>query len=152
MRGTKRVAAAALVVAGLAVAALGGAGCGTDEGPAGAASQADLAGRTFEATGAAGFELIDDVTLAFDDEGNLSADAGCNTMNGAYTIDDGALEVEALASTMMGCDPNHMDQDAWLGELLTSSPNVSLTGDRLTLRSGEDSLALLEAEAEDAGG
>ena len=114
--------------------------------------QADLAGRTFEATGAAGFELIDDVTLAFDDEGNLSADAGCNTTNGAYTIDDGALEVEALASTMMGCDPNHMDQDAWLGELLTSSPNVSLTGDRLTLRSGEDSLALLEAEAEDAGG
>ncbi len=140
------------MVAGLAVVALGGAGCGTDEGPAGAASQADLAGRTFEATGAAGFELIDDVTLAFDDEGNLSVNAGCNTMNGAYTIDDGTMEVEALASTMMACDPNHMDQDAWLAELLTSSPDVSLTGDRLTLRSHEDSLALLDTGAEGAEG
>ena len=151
MWGTTRVAAA-LMVTGLAVVALGAVGCGADEGAAGAASAADLAGRTFESTGAEGFDLVDDVTIEFDDEGNLSANGGCNTMNGAYTIEDGTLEAGALASTMIGCDPNHLDQDAWLAELLSSSPEASLTGDRLTLRSDDDSLTLVDTGDGDAEG
>ena len=35
---------------------------------------------------------------------SISAQAGCNTQNGGYTITDGVLEVGAMASTMMACD------------------------------------------------
>jgi heat shock protein HslJ len=136
-----------LVAGVLAVGLL--AGCGSEEGPAGAATAGELEGRTFVATGADGVRLVDQITLAFED-GTVVGNGGCNIMRGGYTVDDGVLQVEVLAQTMKGCDPAHLDQDAWLAALLTDEPEVSLTGDRLQVRTLDDSLTLVNAASPDA--
>jgi heat shock protein HslJ len=71
-------------------------------------------------------------------------------MRGGYTVDDGVLQVEVLAQTRKGCDPAHLDQDAWLAALLTDEPEVSLTGDRLQVRTLDDSLTLVDIDSPDA--
>ena len=79
----------------LALSALALAACGSDDDTAsGSAPTADdLDGTTFESTDVTGRELVADttVTLAFQADA-VSANAGCNTMNGGYTITDGTLE------------------------------------------------------------
>jgi heat shock protein HslJ len=134
-----RTALALLTLSALALAA-----CGSDDdSPAadeslpavGSAPAADdLAGRAFESTEVTGHELVADSTieLAFTTD-SLSARAGCNSMNGGYSITDGALEVGAMASTMMACSDDLMAQDTWLSEFLSSAPAIALDGDTLTL-------------------
>jgi heat shock protein HslJ len=85
----------------VALSALALAACGDDDTldadetlpPVGAAPQpADLAGATFGSSAVTGYELVADstISLSFGDD-TVSADAGCNTMNGGYTITDGTL-------------------------------------------------------------
>jgi heat shock protein HslJ len=84
------------------------------------------------------------VMLAFDDKGNLSANAGCNTMSGQYSLSGGRLVVEGpLASTLMGC-PGRDNNDAALSAFLTSRPSLTLKGDTLTLASGSASMTLVD--------
>jgi heat shock protein HslJ len=147
-----RTALALFTLSALALAA-----CGSDDDtpdadetlpPVGAApSPADLDGLTFESTAVTGHELVADstITLSFQDD-LVSANAGCNTMNGGYTITDGALEVDAMATTMMACADDLMAQDTWLSEFLTSSPAVGLDGTTLTLTGDDASITLAEVE------
>ena len=103
---------------------------------------ADLAGSTYTSTEVRGHDLVEgsQVTLTFDD-GRISANAGCNTMNGAATWEGETLEVEGpLASTMMACEEPLMEQDTWLSDFLTSSPDLAVEGDELTL--GDDSAGM----------
>jgi len=73
------------------------------------------------------------ITVAFAD-GRLSANTGCNTINGGYQIEDGQLVVdEQLATTEMACDQERMDQDQWFIDFLTASPALTQTGEELTL-------------------
>jgi heat shock protein HslJ len=98
----------------------------------------DIEGREYESTEVRGHELVEGstITMTFE-EGRISAQAGCNTLNGAATWDDGTLEVaEPLASTMMACDEALMEQDQWLSEFLTSGPAIEIDGDTVTL--GDD--------------
>lgn len=129
----------------LALSALALAACGSDDDPAsGSAPTADdLDGTTFESTEVTGHELVADttITLAFQADA-VSANAGCNTMNGGYTITDGTLEVATMASTMMACEDALMAQDDWLAEFLASGPEIALDGDSLTLTGAESSLTL----------
>ena len=37
-------------------------------------------------------------------DGNISVAAGCNTLNGTYTIEGGVLHTSELAATLMACD------------------------------------------------
>lgn len=107
-----------------------------------------LEGRTFSATEVRGHELVEGsaITLTFED-GQVSANAGCNTLFGAASWDGGTLDVEeALASTLMACDDALMAQDEWLGDFLTSNPALSLAGTTLTL--GDDSAGLTLTEEE----
>ncbi len=132
----------------LALSALALAACGSDDdSPAaddslpavGSAPAADdLADRAFESTEVTGHELVADtvVELAFTTD-SLSANAGCNSMNGGYSITDGSLDVGAMASTMMACPDELMEQDAWLSEFLSSGPAIALDDDTLTL-TGDD--------------
>jgi heat shock protein HslJ len=144
-RARRAAAVAAAGVLGVGVLAA----CGVDEGPAGAASADDLEGRAFVATGADGVDLVGQVTLAFED-GAVIGNGGCNTMRGGYTVDEGVLQVEELAQTMKACDPAKTAQDAWLAALLSDEPEASLAGDRLTVRTLDDSLMLVDADAADA--
>ena len=99
-----------------------------------AGGSADLEGRTFTATEVRGHDLVEGsaITLAFED-GQVSANAGCNTIFGEAQWDGGTLEAEQLASTLMACDDALMAQDEWLTALLTSSPTLSVDGTTLTI-------------------
>jgi heat shock protein HslJ len=136
-----------------ALSALTLAACGSDdESPAandslpgvGSAPTADdLADRSFEATEVTGHELVADSTieLVFTAD-SVAARAGCNSMNGGYSIVDGTLDVSAMASTMMACSDELMAQDTWLSEFLSSGPAIALDGDVLTLTGDGASLTL----------
>ena len=139
----------------LALSALALAACGSDDdSPAAddslpavgsAPTAADLTDRSFESTEVTGHELVADSTieLAFMAD-SVAARAGCNSMNGGYEIVDGTLEVGVMAATMMACDDALMDQDTWLSDFLTSSPEIALDGDTLTL-TGADATVTLSA-------
>ena len=114
---------------------------------------ADLVGRTY-----VGDDIrVDDkpyplvkgstLRLTFDDS-RVSASAGCNSMSGSATWDGGVLVVEkqTLSMTEMGCEPDLMDQDLWLADLLTSEPRLAASDSLLTLTSGDTVVALVDEE------
>ena len=108
----------------------------------------DLDGRTYTSTEVRGHDLVagSQVTLTFED-GRVSAQAGCNTMNGAATWDDGTLDVTGpMASTMMACEQALMEQDQWLSSFLTSSPALEADGQTLTLGDDSSGMTLTEQE------
>jgi len=120
------------------------AACGSDDS---AASPPDVAGKEFVSTEVEGHELVPDTTIRITFAADtLSANAGCNMMNGGYSFDGDTLEVEAMASTMMFCDDGLGDQDTFVSEFLTSGPTVVLDGDQLTLTSGDVTVTMLDRE------
>jgi heat shock protein HslJ len=139
----------------LTLSALAFAACGSDDDTAsGSAPTADdLEGTAFESTEVTGHELVADTTisLAFQDD-RVSANGGCNTMNGGYTITDGTLEVAAMASTMMACSDELMAQDDWLAEFLAGGPEIALDGDTLTLTGGDSTMTLAAVQDADVEG
>lgn len=68
----------------------------------------------------------------------LSASAGCNTLSGRASDDNGRLVVGDILVTEIGCEPfaARHGQDKWLESLLRSQPHWTLQGTRLTLDNG----------------
>jgi heat shock protein HslJ len=97
------------------------------------ASAASLDGHAYVSTSVTGRDLVagSTVTLTFG-AGRLGANAGCNTMSGAYQLADGKLSVGQMASTMMACPDPLMAQDTWLAAFLDGAA-VTQGGDTLTL-------------------
>jgi heat shock protein HslJ len=85
------------------------------------------------------------VALSFDD-GQVQASAGCNSLFGAARWDGSTLVVSGMGGTEMGCAPDLMEQDNWLVGLLTSSPDVAVSGSQLTLTSGDTVVTFLDRE------
>src|SRR3990172_738506 len=85
--------------------------------------------------------------LAFS-SGQVSVNAGCNSMSGPYRIDGARLVVDELATTEMGCEPPLMDQDRWVADLLDGA-TVALDDDTLTLTKGVIHVVLLDREIAD---
>ena len=129
------------------------AACGSDGGgtatPASAGALTDAIGRTYVSTGVAvdgkphALVAGSQVRLTLQDD-SVNADAGCNLMSGAFRLRGDRLEVDALAGTEMGCEPALMQQDQWLVGLLTSSPAIAASGDRLTLTAGQTVLSMVD--------
>lgn len=95
----------------------------------------DLAGRTFAATDVQGRTLVpgSELTIEFDAK-RLHANAGCNGLAGAWSIEDGRLRTDGdLAQTQMACEEPLMRQDEWLAAFLASGPRIALDGETLTL-------------------
>ncbi len=129
----------------LTISAIALAACGSDDDTAsGSAPTADdLAGQAFESTSVDGYDLVDGATIELGFESDvLGARAGCNSLSGSYTITDGTLEVETMASTMMACEDALMEQDQWLSEFLTSGPDIALDSATLTLTGADATLTL----------
>jgi heat shock protein HslJ len=141
----------AVGLSALLVGACAGAGSSPDSQRLGraATTSADLDGRTFLGIDAVGRTLVpgSQVHLSFVDD-QLSAQAGCNTMGGAYRIDGDRLAAGPLSTTEMACEPALMDQDRWLAELLGGAA-VTLSGDTLTLADGGVALVLQDREVVD---
>ena len=91
--------------------------------------------------------LVDgtEVSLTFED-GNLSVQAGCNTMNGGYTTTDGRFEVSTLAQTQMACQDERQSQDQRLAAFLEAGPTVTLDIDELTLASDDITMVAVESD------
>jgi heat shock protein HslJ len=79
------------------------------------------------------------IQIIFHDD-SLSANAGCNTLIGAASIDGDQLAVDTLASTQKACEDDLTRQDAWLSDFLTSGPTVEVLGPDLWLSHGDDTV------------
>lgn len=140
-----------------AVSALALVACGDDSdsnpgdtsGPDGPSVLA-IDGATYLSDTVTGQTLVDGsrLTLNFDG-GRLGASAGCNSMGGDFTVDDGVLTVGDMAMTEMACDEPLMTQEQWYAQFLTSGPTITQDGDRITLVSGDVTLVMLDREVAD---
>ena len=72
--------------------------------------------------------------MTFEGDG-ISANAGCNTMNGTYEVEDGVLDGGAVGQTQMACEDDLQQQDVWVAALLEGEPTVTLVDDTLTITS-----------------
>jgi heat shock protein HslJ len=117
----------------------------------GAQPAENVAGRQFLSTGVtvkgAPLSLVEGtrILLAFE-EVRLSANAGCNTMSGGYTITAGQLLVGDLATTMMACAQPLMTQDQWLAAFLNKRPLIRLSGSDLTLEADGTIVSFVDRE------
>jgi heat shock protein HslJ len=141
-------AAAALLVLALAAA------CGGDDGEVvaeGTPPPADPAGEwrsTSVTEDGKARKLVEGTRVGLDfADGNLRAQAGCNTISGPVKFVDGHLEVGSLAMTEMGCPgKGRHEQDSWLSEFLGGRPAYTYSGDRLDLTSGGTRIELAPRE------
>lgn len=125
----------------------GGSSGGNGDGDAGDPRSAplDLDGKTFTATQANGWVIVTDSTIQLTfDEGRISAQAGCNTLNGGATWTDALVLDGPLASTMMACPAGLEAQDQWLTKLLESEPRIALDGETLILGNDGNGLTMTE--------
>ena len=110
------------------------------------AGSGELDGMRFAATDVTGYEPAGDtnLTLAFDD-GQLSVNAGCNTLGSAYELADGTLTwTGEPRATMMACPEDLQAQDTWLTDLFTAGVTAELDGGTLTLTSDDVTITLEE--------
>jgi heat shock protein HslJ len=137
------------LLAGLAGTVILLAACGDDDTEP-ADATASVEGKTFLSVGSDNFEIVEGSTirLTFQD-GSIGAVAGCNNMGGSYVITDGVLEVGELVQTEMACAEALMDQDMRLAAFLTSSPEVTVDGDDLTLEGSDSSIDFQNREVVD---
>ena len=106
---------------------------------------------TYVSTEVTGYDLVADTTirLTFED-GNLSVNAGCNTMFAPYELTDDSLAwTEEPAATMMGCPDDLAAQDQWLAELFTTGVGAAADGPTLTLTSDDVTIVLSRAPEAD---
>ena len=116
---------------GLAVALFAVAACSDDR----SITNEDIDATAWVSSSVEGETLVEgtQIELAFQD-GQIAANAGCNNMNGAYTLDNATLLVRQMAQTLQGCPDDLTAQDQWLLALLESQPRLSLDGEELTMK------------------
>ncbi len=77
------------------------------------------------------------ISLRFSD-GQVSAEAGCNTMSGPVQFPDGTLVVKELAMTEMGCPgTGRHEQDQFVADFLTGAPAYTFDGTTLRLNTAQ---------------
>jgi heat shock protein HslJ len=121
----------------------------TDASPDGPSVLA-IDGATYLSETVTGYTLVDGSVLRLSFDGDrLSADAGCNTMGGGFSVTDGKIVLDGpMMQTEMFCD-GLMDQESWFAELLAASPAITQDGDRITLATDDVTLVMLDREIAD---
>ena len=120
------------------------ASCSNSSESAAGASSASVEGKTFVSTSVTGHTLVPGTAVTLTFEGpTLAASAGCNTMSGAYTLENSTLRWTGLPmSTLMGCEPALDAQDQWLASFLQAGAAASLNGNQLSLTSNAVTMKL----------
>jgi len=124
------------------------ASCGADTAapPQGTPAPADAPVGNYVADGLpAPFEDGDSLRATFRD-GEISFQATCNTMSGRAEWDDGVLRVSNVGGTEMGCPGTGFEQDEWLVEFFTSSPEFLIDGTDVRLSADDDEIWLVPAD------
>ncbi|MDX9801161.1 MAG: META domain-containing protein [Spirochaetia bacterium] len=85
------------------------------------------------------------VYLEFKDDSKVSGFAGCNRLNGAYTLGKGnMISFNQLATTRMACP--QMELEIRVLKMLDKADNFVIENDRLILKTGRSKLlAVFEA-------
>jgi heat shock protein HslJ len=104
--------------------------------------------REFQSESVEGHELVPDtfVRMRFRTTREFTANAGCNSIDGRYRLEDGRFVAGELAMTEIGCDDGLHEQDEWLLALLEGEPSYDLDEPRLTLSDGVSTIVLLDEE------
>ena len=91
-----------------------------------------------------------EIRISFEED-HVSATAGCNTVGGAYTAENGLLSVSEPSATLMACDPKLMTQDDQLIGFLTDDPSITVSGDVLTLSGADVTVEMRQDSGEEHG-
>lgn len=140
-----------LLAAILVLSSCGGDDSSVDAGDSsGTADTGALEGRQFLLQSETGFDLVEGTTISLRfDDGQLSADAGCNSLSGPYQLDGDTLVLSSVQMTEMGCDPPRHAQDEAFISLLSSSPKLGMEGDTLILESADVRMEFLDSKVAD---
>ncbi len=101
-----------------------------------AQAQDDLRGTAWQLVSLGGADVMEGttITLRFDDEGQVSGSAGCNSYGGTYGVAEGELSVGMLFSTLMACmEPGVMEQERAYLAALETAERYELTADQLVI-------------------
>lgn len=107
------------------------------------ADEPTLVGTTWSATGVnngreAVVSLVEgtEVTATFADDGTVSGSGGCNTYTGSYTVEDDALSIGPLATTLKACpEPQGAEeQEAQFLAAMERATTYLIDGTALELR------------------
>ena len=96
----------------------------------------DLTGEVWELSLLNDKELLPatSISVQFTEGENLGGSSGCNRYSGTYTVSGNSLQLSSpLASTMMACRPEIMDQESAYLKALVEVKTYSVTSDQLTL-------------------
>ncbi|GGC52711.1 META domain-containing protein [Hoyosella rhizosphaerae] len=106
----------------------------------------ELSGRTFLSTGVDGVPIPGGgpLRIEFNEDGTLSANAGCNTVFGGVRFEHGRIITGELASTLIGCPPETAGADEWVNSMFVDEPEWTIDGNELVLRTGDRTVTLLD--------
>lgn len=94
------------------------------------------------------------ITIEFTSDGKASGSSGCNLYAGVYKIDGDSIVISSpMASTMMACSQEIMDQESAYLKVLGEVRMFTATKDQLTLKdaTGKNPMAY-EAQSQDLAG
>jgi heat shock protein HslJ len=85
------------------------------------------------------------VTIEFGEDDKVSGSGGCNTYQGAYTVDGDSLTFGPLATTMMACSEPEgiMEVEAVVMGLLQSAAGYKIDGGQLHILNDKGYLVIL---------
>jgi heat shock protein HslJ len=85
------------------------------------------------------------ISETFGPDGRISGTDGCNQHSGTYMVSGSQLQVgPALASTMMACELQVMDQASTYTRILVSPATWQVSGGRLTIQAGQSILVYVK--------
>ncbi len=89
------------------------------------------------------------ITANFDDEGNVSGNAGCNNYSASYSAEGGTIDIGPVRSQRMACaePPGVMDQESQYLAALESAATYSIQGNLLEMRTADDATAVVMARS-----
>ncbi|OJX37899.1 MAG: hypothetical protein BGO78_07580 [Chloroflexi bacterium 44-23] len=111
----------------------------------------DLSGTSWLVTGfnngkgAVTSTIIDsELTLAFNEKGAVSGNAGCNTFSGSYTLAGNKITFSNMASTLKAClEPEGlMEQETEFLTALSTVDTYRVEGSQLEMRTADGAIAL----------
>jgi heat shock protein HslJ len=112
-------------------------------------SQASLAGTTWQlisygsATALTPAVAGVETTLTFGKDGQISGNMGCNSFSGKYSIKDGKIIFDALASTMMACADAQMTQENAAFKIMSGTVSYEVKDNALTITATDNSVMKL---------
>lgn len=116
----------------------------------------DLTGQMWELSLLNEKELVPSTSISalFTSDGKVGGSSGCNRYSGTYTVSGNTFQISSpLASTMMACPQEIMDQESAYLKALSEVKTYSVTGDQLTLNDANNKTILVfKAQSQDLSG